>query len=106
MTCEYQIINIDNPSSPNFGNSLINSSEGLFLRRLDQNQKPKNSRIAEDDGTPIDQLDIDDLVRKANTSQCSGTYTQHVQKIDGGEATIAITKVNPSEVQSLRQDLL
>ena len=106
MTCEYQIINIDNPSSPNFGNSLINSSEGLFLRRLDQSHKPKSSKIAQDDGTPTDQLDIDDLVKKANTTQCSGTYTQHVHKIDGGEALVAVSKIDSSEAEKLRQDLL
>ena len=105
MNCEYQIINIDNPLSQNFGNSLITSNEGFFIRRLDQNKKPKDSRVAEDDGTPISQLNIDDLIRKANTTACSGTYTQNVQKIDGGEARIAVSKINPTEAETIRQSL-
>lgn len=92
MTHEYNLVKIEDPSNHNFGNILINTPDGAFVRRLDQHNIPKSHKIAEDDGTPMDRINMEDFLEKVETDKCLGTYTYSVETIDGGEARVAVTK--------------
>ena len=73
-------------------NELIAYPFGYFLRRLDQVNMPIDRKIAQDDGTSINEINLQDLSQILKGIKCSGTYSYTIKTKDGGNTRIAISK--------------
>lgn len=97
MSHECEIFEIEN----RFGSSLIKSSQGILIRDFSQSLANNDSLIAKDDGVPIDQLNISELIDITSRIVCSGTYSYRIKTIEGEMTHVALSKETNESISDL-----
>ena len=90
MNHECEIATFKDEDNFGFMNDLIKFKDRFFIRRLDQVDMPSDRKIAQDNGTPINEINYKNLCQILEDTECYGTYSYNILQKNGEYTRIAI----------------
>ncbi|HPT65759.1 MAG TPA: hypothetical protein PK257_00415 [Candidatus Woesebacteria bacterium] len=90
MSLEYIVYTDKSKETPN---SLIETQDKIFIVRvLSEHFSKPDSLTAQDDGIPMENINIPELIERVKNNDCLGTYSYNVHQINGDLTKVAASR--------------